>query len=108
MARSSTPAEQASAGRGRAATPPPRAADDAADLPLFVGSIAKCFAVLEALNAAGRPVALTELASLARLERSAVQRVTHTLSMLGYLRQHVETRAFTIAPAHMAQGSKVT
>lgn len=53
--------------------------------------------MLEALNAAGRPVALTELASLARLERSAVQRVTHTLSMLGYLRQHVETRAFTIA-----------
>jgi DNA-binding IclR family transcriptional regulator len=34
--------------------------------------------VLEALNAARRPVALTELASLARQERSAVQRITHT------------------------------
>ncbi|MCC6869377.1 MAG: helix-turn-helix domain-containing protein [Burkholderiales bacterium] len=65
--------------------------------PLFVGSIAKCFTVLEALNAAARPVALTELAALARLERSAVQRITHTLSTLGYLRQHAHTRAFSIA-----------
>jgi len=65
--------------------------------PLFVASIAKCFDVLEALTAAGRPVALTELAALARLPRSAVQRVTHTLKTLGYLRQHPQTRAFTIA-----------
>ncbi len=77
MARSSKPAER--------------------DNPLFVGSIAKCFDVLEALNAAGRAVALTELAALAKLERSAVQRITHTLKALGYLRQHPQTRAFTIA-----------
>jgi len=77
MARSSTPAEH--------------------DHPLFVASIARCFDVLEALNAAGRPVALTELAALANQERSAVQRITHTLKTLGYLRQHPQTRAFTIA-----------
>jgi len=77
MARSSAPAER--------------------DSPLFVASVAKCFDVLEALNAAGRPVALTELAALASLERSAVQRITHTLKALGYLRQHPQTRAFTIA-----------
>jgi DNA-binding IclR family transcriptional regulator len=65
--------------------------------PLFVASVAKAFDVLEALNAAGRPVALTELAALARMERSAVQRITHTLRALGYLRQHPQTRAFTIA-----------
>lgn len=77
MARSSAPAER--------------------DNPLFVASIAKCFDVLEALNGASRPVALTELAALARVERSAVQRITHTLKTLGYLRQHPQTRAFTIA-----------
>jgi DNA-binding IclR family transcriptional regulator len=77
MARSSTPAER--------------------EHPLFVASIGKCFDVLEALNAAGRPVALTALAALAKQERSAVQRITHTLKAMGYLRQHPQTRAFTIA-----------
>jgi IclR family pca regulon transcriptional regulator len=77
MARSSAPAER--------------------DHPLFVASIAKCFDVLEALNATGRAVGLTELAALAGEERSAVQRITHTLKTLGYLRQHPQTRAFTIA-----------
>ena len=67
------------------------------DHPLYVASIAKAFDVLEALNAAGRAVALTELAALAGQERSAVQRITHTLKTLGYLRQHPQTRAFTIA-----------
>lgn len=65
--------------------------------PLFVGSIAKAFLVLEALNVAQRAVALTELAALASLERSAVQRIAHTLKVLGYLRQHPVTRAYSLA-----------
>lgn len=64
--------------------------------PLFVGSLAKAFRVLEALNVAQRAVALTELAALAALERSAVQRIVHTLKVLGYLRQHPVTRAFSL------------
>jgi len=75
--------------------------------PLFVGSIAKCFQVLEALNAAARPVALTELAALAQLERSAVQRITHTLTMLGYLRQHPATRAYTLSGRMLEFGHTV-
>ncbi len=75
--------------------------------PLFVGSIAKCFQVLEALNAAARPVALTELAALALLERSAVQRITHTLKMLGYLRQHPVTRAYTLSGRMLEFGHTV-
>ncbi|VTU33625.1 Pca regulon regulatory protein [Variovorax sp. PBS-H4] len=74
-----------------------RQTDSARDSPLFMVSVAKCFQVLEALSAAGRPVALTELAVLAVLDRSAVQRVTHTLHALGYLRQHPVTRAFTLS-----------
>lgn len=99
MARSSTPAERVRQRRRGTPVPMPPAAEErpAGDHPLFVGSIAKCFEVLEALNAAARPVALTELAALAKLERSAVQRITHTLRALGYLRQHPQSRAFTIA-----------
>ena len=68
-----------------------------ADSALFIGSIAKCFQVLEALNVAGRAVALTELAQLAQMDRSATQRITHTLKVLGYLRQDAATRAFTLS-----------
>ncbi|VTU26466.1 IclR family transcriptional regulator [Variovorax sp. RA8] len=77
------------------------------DSPLFMASVAKSFQVLEALNAAGRAVALTELAALAQLDRSAVQRVTHTLHALGYLRQHPLTRAFTLSGRMLAFGHTV-
>jgi IclR family transcriptional regulator, pca regulon regulatory protein len=74
---------------------------------LFVGSVAKCFQVLEALNAAARPVTLTELAPLAGLPRSAVQRLTHTLRTLGYLRQHPLTRAYTLGSRMLEFGHTV-
>ncbi|CAA9384611.1 MAG: hypothetical protein AVDCRST_MAG51-21, partial [uncultured Ramlibacter sp.] len=67
------------------------------DSPLFMGSLAKCFQVLEALNTAGRAVGLTELAQLAGLDRSGVQRITHTLRVLGYLRQDPATKAFRLS-----------
>ena len=79
----------------------------ATESPLFMGSVAKCFQVLEALNAAGRAVALTELASIAQMDRSAVQRVTHTLHALGYLRQHPVTRAFTLSGRMLEFGHTV-
>jgi len=110
MPRSSTPADRVRQQRRGAiapAPPPVAPARPEAEHPLFVGSIAKCFDVLEALNAAGRPVALTELAALAGQERSAVQRITHTLKTLGYLRQHPQTRAFTIAGRMLEFGHTV-
>jgi len=68
MRRSSTSADPT---RRRTAPPalPQKATPRGVDPhnPLFVGSIAKCFQVLEALNAAGRAVALTELVALAEL-----------------------------------------
>ncbi len=77
------------------------------DSPLFIGSIAKCFQVLEALNTAGRAVGLTELAALAGLDRSATQRITHTLRVLGYLRQDAATRAFTLSGRMLEFGHTV-
>ncbi|MBT2325604.1 IclR family transcriptional regulator [Variovorax paradoxus] len=97
--------------RARSAVPPAvrqaRKAGAAHGSPLFLGSVAKCFQVLEALNAAGRAVALTELAAIAQMDRSTVQRVTHTLHALGYLRQHPVTRAFTLSGRMLEFGHTV-
>jgi IclR family pca regulon transcriptional regulator len=75
--------------------------------PLFIGSVAKCFQVLEALNAASRPLGLTELAHLSRLDRSAVQRITHTLRSLGYLRQDPDSKAFRLSGRMLEFGHTV-
>ncbi len=78
-----------------------------AENPLFIGSIGKGFRVLETLKQAARPVALTELAQLAGLNRSVVQRITHTLKALGYLRQHPDTRAYTLSSRLLEFGHTV-
>lgn len=75
--------------------------------PLFVASLAKCFQVLEALNTAGRAVGLTELAQLSGLDRSGVQRITHTLRVLGYLRQDPATKAFRLSGRMLEFGHTV-
>lgn len=75
----------------------PPAGPDRESSTLFMGSIAKCFQVLETLNTAGRAVGLTELAALSGLDRSAVQRIAHTLRVLGYLRQDPATRALRLS-----------
>jgi DNA-binding IclR family transcriptional regulator len=97
--------------RARTIAPAPvrkaRRPDAGRESPLFMGSVAKCFQVLEALNAAARPVALTELAALARLDRSAVQRITHTLHAMGYLRQSPATRAYTLSGRMLEFGHTV-
>ncbi len=78
-----------------------------ADSPLYMGSLAKCFQVLEALNTASRPVGLTELAELAGLDRSGVQRITHTLRVLGYLRQDPASKAFRLSGRMLEFGHTV-
>jgi DNA-binding IclR family transcriptional regulator len=79
----------------------------AADHPLFIGSVARCFEVLEAFNGAGGALSLTELAAHTGLPRGAVQRVTHTLRTLGYLRQHPGTRAYTLSGRMLEFGHTV-
>lgn len=77
------------------------------DSPLFIASLAKCFQVLEALNTAGRAVGLTELAQLSGIDRSGVQRITHTLRVLGYLRQDPATRALRLSGRMLEFGHTV-
>ncbi|MEI2416384.1 IclR family transcriptional regulator [Orrella sp. JC864] len=74
---------------------------------LFVLSVGKCFHLLECLNQAQRPLTLTELAQMSGLEKSAVQRLTHTLRQLGYLRQHPQTRAYALSSRMLEFGHTV-
>lgn len=67
--------------------------------PLFVGTLEKGLRVLRVLNQALaeqglRDLSLTEVASLASLERSAAQRMTHTLVKLGYLEKDPHSRRY--------------
>ncbi|WP_167784769.1 IclR family transcriptional regulator [Ramlibacter rhizophilus] len=106
MARSSPAAERTGVAPA-ARTPRTRTVAAGGDSRLFMGSLAKGFQVLEALNAAGRPVGLTELAQLARLDRSGVQRITHTLRVLGYLRQDPGSKAFRLSGRMLEFGHTV-
>lgn len=92
-----------------AARPKPAPGGGAGDAEsrLFIGALAKSFQVLEAVNRAARPVTLTELSGLAGLNRSVVQRITHTLKTLGYLRQHPDTRAYTLSSRMLEFGHTV-
>jgi IclR family pca regulon transcriptional regulator len=94
--------EPASAGATAFAVVPDTPADR-----LFIGSIGKCFKVLEALSADGQPMTLTALSAASGLDRSATQRITHTLGRLGYLRQHPDTRAWSLGTRLLEFGHTV-
>lgn len=92
-------------------TVPSRKKNTAAEGPesdrLFVLSVGKCFQLLECLNAAQRPLTLTEIVQQSGLERSAAQRFAHTLRELGYLRQHPHSRAYTLSTRMLEFGHTV-
>lgn len=89
------------------ATPPAPYLPASPDDRLFVLSVGKCFHLLECLNQAQRPLTLTELIQMSGLEKSAVQRFTHTLRVLGYLRQHPQTRAYSLSSKMLEFGHTV-
>ena len=65
---------------------------------LFVGSTQKTFQVLQAFDGPQRHMSLAEIARSAQLDRSATQRLVHTLEALGYLRRIPDTRAYGLTP----------
>src|SRR5690606_18882555 len=67
-----------------------------ADSSLNVKSIHKAFVVLEAFRGGERYLNLGELAAATGLDKSAVQRFTHTLRTLGYLEQDPATRRYAL------------
>lgn len=65
-----------------------------ADDRLFVRSAARAFQVLAAFHTARGPLSLAEIAAAADLDRSAAQRLVHTLRSRGYLRRSLDDRGY--------------
>ncbi|MBP6018913.1 MAG: IclR family transcriptional regulator [Burkholderiaceae bacterium] len=65
---------------------------------LFVGSLEKAFKVLHAFDGPKRHMTLADIARTTGLDRSATQRLVHTLEVMGYLRRIPETRNYGLAP----------
>ncbi len=66
---------------------PARKKSDPRESPLFVGSTEKAFRVLHVFDGPDRQMPLSVIAIRANLDRSATQRLVHTLETLGYLRR---------------------
>ena len=65
---------------------------------LFVGSTEKTFQVLHAFDGSHRQMPLSMISKIAGLDRSATQRLVHTLEGLGYLRKVHNTRDYSLTP----------
>jgi IclR family pca regulon transcriptional regulator len=61
---------------------------------LFVGSTEKAFQVLHAFDGPSRHMTLVDIARASGLDRSATQRLVHTLEALGYLYRVPDTRNY--------------
>src|SRR5215207_9386504 len=72
--------------------------------PLFVGSTEKAFQVLHAFDGPQRQMPLSMIAKLADLDRSATQRLVHTLETLGYIRRVHNTRNYALTSKLMQFG----
>lgn len=68
--------------------------DEARAGALFVQSVEKAMTVLSAFHHADGPLTLSDIAQRAGIDRSAVQRMVHTLRVLGYLRRDTGGRGF--------------
>jgi IclR family pca regulon transcriptional regulator len=77
----------------------PRTARDGAERSsLFVGSVEKAFQVLEVFRDTHRLLSLAEIARAASLDRSATQRLVHTMEQLGYIRRVPDAALYGLAP----------
>jgi DNA-binding IclR family transcriptional regulator len=61
---------------------------------LFVQSVERAMNVLSAFHHADGPLTLSELAKRAGMDRSAAQRMVHTLRTLGYIRRDADGHGF--------------
>ncbi|ARC89785.1 IclR family transcriptional regulator [Rhodovulum sp. MB263] len=61
---------------------------------LFVRAVGRTMRVLSAFHHASGPLSLSEIAARSKLDRSAVQRMVHTLVTLGYMRRSHDDRGY--------------
>lgn len=74
------------------------------DSPLFIAALARGISVLRAFSEGQPAMTLPELAEATGLSKSAVQRFTHTLWTLGYLRKDPASKKFSLAPWSLELG----
>jgi IclR family pca regulon transcriptional regulator len=67
------------------------------DNPLFVGSLQRGFAILEAFGPDAAELGLTEIAQATGFDKSAAQRFAFTLHALGYLEKNPSTRKYRLS-----------
>lgn len=87
--------------RKKATTPANRAKvsrDGEGRSSLFVGSVEKAFQVLEAFRDTHRTMSMADIARAAQLDRSATQRLVHTMELLGYIRRLPGSTLYGLAP----------
>lgn len=72
--------------------------------PLFNQSLEKGLAVLLAFNPPGESMNLGEIAARCGISKSAAQRFTYTLEVLGYLRKDPVTRRYALTASTLALG----
>jgi|HigsolmetaGSP11D_1036233.scaffolds.fasta_scaffold04640_3 DNA-binding IclR family transcriptional regulator len=73
----------------------------------FVDALARGLAILEALSRAQKPLSNGELARATSLAPSTVSRLTHTLSILGYVRLSQTSRTYELTPKNLTLGYPV-
>lgn len=91
MAKSSDPGSDEASGASRAGD----------DEPLLVQALARGLRVMEAFKTAERPLSLAEIARLSGVDRSAAQRLTHTLRRAGWLIPGADGRGLRPGPAFL-------
>lgn len=62
--------------------------------PLFMRATARTMQVLSAFHETERPLSLSEIARITGLDRSATQRIVHTLRQLGYIQRDPYDRGY--------------
>jgi len=73
----------------------------------FVDALARGLGILEAFSRSTRPLGNGEIAKMARLAPSTVSRLTHTLTVLGYLRFDRNVRRYMLTPKNLTLGYPV-
>jgi DNA-binding IclR family transcriptional regulator len=73
----------------------------------FVDAVARGLGILEALSRSSHPLGNGEIAKMTRLAPSTVSRLTHTLTVLGYLRLDRNLRRYMLTPKNLTLGYPV-
>jgi IclR family transcriptional regulator, pca regulon regulatory protein len=73
----------------------------------LVDSLARGFAILECLSRARKPLGNGEISTMVDLPPSTVSRLTHSLTVLGYIRRSPSQRAYELTPKNLMLGYPV-